>query len=80
MLVGLAGEGRRAGRAGYAVVNEGKTVGAITSGILSPTLGHPIAMAFVDPDVAKIGTSLSVDVRGKALNTTVVELPFYKRS
>lgn len=80
MLVGLAGEGRRAGRAGYAVVNEGKTVGAITSGILSPTLGHPIAMAFVDPDVAKTGTSLSVDVRGKALNTTVVELPFYKRS
>lgn len=61
-------------------MNEDKTVGAITSGILSPTLGYPIAMAFVDPDVAKIGTSLSVDVRGKALNTTVVELPFYKRS
>lgn len=80
VLVGLAGEGRRAGRAGYAVVNEGKAVGAITSGILSPTLGHPIAMAFVDPDVAEVGTSLNVDVRGKAFTVTVVELPFYKRS
>lgn len=80
VLVGLAGEGRRAARAGYAVMNEGKEVGSITSGILSPTLGHPIAMAFVDPGVAAVGTSLSVDVRGKALDVTVVELPFYKRS
>ncbi|MTV88536.1 glycine cleavage system protein T, partial [Streptococcus pneumoniae] len=78
--VGLVGEGRRAGRAGYAVMNEDKAVGAITSGILSPTLGHPIAMAFVDPDVAEVGTVLSVDVRGKTLSVTVVELPFYQRS
>ena len=47
---------------------------------LSPTLGHPIAMAFVDPDVAEVGTVLSVDVRGKTLSVTVVELPFYQRS
>lgn len=41
VLVGVAGEGRRAGRAGYAVVNEDKTVGAITSGILSPLWAIP---------------------------------------
>lgn len=80
VLVGLAGEGRRAGRAGYTVMNEGQEVGYVTSGILSPTLGHPIAMAFVDRDVAEVGTSLSIDVRGKTLNVTVVDLPFYKRS
>jgi aminomethyltransferase len=80
VLVGLAGEGRRAARAGYPVVHGGAVVGEITSGILSPTLGHPIAMAFVDPALAEPGTALAVDVRGTELDVTVVSLPFYRRS
>jgi aminomethyltransferase len=80
VLVGLAGEGRRAARAGYPVIHGGAVVGEITSGALSPTLGHPIAMAFVDPAVAETGTALAVDVRGTELDVTVVPLPFYRRS
>jgi aminomethyltransferase len=46
---------------------------------LSPTLGYPIAMAYVARDVAEPGTTLSVDVRGRAATVDVVSLPFYKR-
>lgn len=81
-LVGLVGEGRRAPRAGYAVFPDGSAtdpIGEITSGALSPTLGHPIAMAYVDPASAASDTTLYVDLRGSRLPVTVVSLPFYRR-
>ena len=78
-LVGLVSEGKRAGRAGYPVLAEGRPVGEVTSGALSPTLGHPIAMASVEPDVAAPGSELVIDVRGTALPARVVALPFYRR-
>ena len=79
VLVGLVSEGRRAGRAGYSVVSGDTSVGTVTSGALSPTLGHPIMMAYVDPAHAEPGTELAVDVRGKAIPATVTPLPFYRR-
>jgi aminomethyltransferase len=79
VLVGLASEGRRAGRAGYRVVSDGAEVGIVTSGALSPTLGHPIMMAFVDPALAEPGTQLAIDVRGTEIPATVTALPFYRR-
>lgn len=80
VLVGLAAEGKRAGRAGYPVMRGDEQVGVITSGALSPTLGYPIAMAYVDPAVAAIGTELDLDVRGTRVPARVTSLPFYKRS
>ncbi|MFE6734301.1 glycine cleavage system aminomethyltransferase GcvT [Microbacterium sp. NPDC057650] len=81
VLIGLAAEGRRAGRAGYAIVLEdGTAVGEITSGALSPTLGHPIAMAFVAPSYATGETPLFLDVRGTKIPATVTALPFYRRT
>ena len=81
VLVGIAAEGRRAGRAGYAVLDaDGTPVGEITSGVLSPTLGHPIAMAFIPPALAVIGTPLFLDVRGTRIPATVTALPFYRRT
>ncbi len=83
VLVGLAAEGRRAARAEYdlfASEDSDVVIGAITSGVLSPTLGHPIAMALVDPEYAEVGATLSADIRGKRLDYTVTKLPFYKRS
>jgi aminomethyltransferase len=79
VLVGLVAEGKRAGRAGYPVLRDGVVVGEVTSGALSPTLGIPIAMAYVDPDAAAIGTELALDVRGTAIPARVVSLPFYSR-
>ncbi|MGT2424970.1 glycine cleavage system aminomethyltransferase GcvT [Amnibacterium kyonggiense] len=85
VLVGLQAEGRRAGRAGYRVLEgdpssgaEGlREVGVVTSGALSPTLGHPIAMAYVDRDA--VDGRLAIDVRGTPLPVTAVPLPFYSR-
>lgn len=83
VLVGLVSEGRRAGRAGYGVFADADAatpVGEITSGALSPTLGHPIAMAFVSPAVREPGTTLFIDVRGTRIPATVTDLPFYRRN
>ncbi|MBT2250778.1 glycine cleavage system aminomethyltransferase GcvT [Arthrobacter sp. BHU FT2] len=78
-LVGLKGTGRRAGRAHYPVLKDGTTVGEVTSGQPSPTLGYPVALAYVDVEYATPGTLLDVDLRGKAEPFEVVDLPFYKR-
>ena len=80
VLVGLTTEGRRAGRADYAVVTADTEVGIITSGALSPTLGYPVAMAYVDPGVIEAGDPLFIDVRGTRIPASVVSLPFYKRA
>lgn len=79
VLVGLRGEGRRAGRGGYAVHTAGRQIGEITSGQPSPTLGYPIAMAYVETAFAEPGTKLEVDLRGKLEPFEVVPLPFYRR-
>jgi aminomethyltransferase len=79
VLVGLIGDGRRAPRADYRIFSGDVPVGVVTSGALSPTLGYPIAMAFVDPDYAESGSGLEVDVRGTRLPVVVADLPFYQR-
>jgi aminomethyltransferase len=82
MLVGLTGITRQAARVGYNVFSDTvatKPSGTITSGALSPTLGIPIAMAYVTPSLATPGTELSVDIRGKRVPFNVTELPFYNR-
>lgn len=79
VLVGLVSEGRRAGRAGYGVFAGEERVGEVTSGALSPTLGHPIAMAYVAPAASALGTELTIDVRGTRIPATVTALPFYRR-
>ncbi|MER7689408.1 glycine cleavage system aminomethyltransferase GcvT [Streptomyces sp. NPDC097610] len=80
VLVGLVAEGRRVPRAGYPVVADGKVIGEVTSGAPSPTLGKPIAMAYVDAAHAAPGTAgIGVDIRGSHEPYEVVALPFYKR-
>ncbi len=79
VLVGLVGEGRRAARAGSAVLHDGARVGEVTSGALSPTLGVPVALAFVERDRSEPGTELGVDVRGTLHAMRVTPLPFYRR-
>ncbi|ALC20708.1 glycine cleavage system aminomethyltransferase GcvT [Streptomyces pristinaespiralis] len=79
-LVGLIAEGRRVPRAGMSVVADGTVIGEVTSGAPSPTLGKPIAMAYVDAAHAAPGTpGVGVDIRGTHEPYEVVALPFYKR-
>lgn len=75
-LVGLALEGRMAAREHAPILSGDKQVGEVTSGGFSPTLGHAIALAYVDAAHAAPGTALDAEVRGKRLPARVVPLPF----
>lgn len=82
-LVGLVGEGKRAARADYPLFADSEStvqIGIITSGALSPTLGYPVAMGYLETGLSEIGNTVSVDIRGTRLPMTIVKLPFYKRS
>lgn len=79
VLIGLELDGKRTARQHYDVLADGKRVGEVTSGALSPTLGKSIAMAFVAPEHAEADGRLQVDFKGKPVDATVVRLPFYKR-
>ena len=70
--VGIKMSGKLIPRTGYEI----KEGGRITSGTLSPTLGHPIAMALVDPKYSSEGRQLTVMIRGKEETGIVVQLPF----
>jgi aminomethyltransferase len=80
-LFGIKGEGKRAARADYEIFLPGgeTAIGKVTSGVLSPTLGYPIAMAYLKADLELgTGTKLEADVRGTRVPYEVVKLPFYK--
>jgi aminomethyltransferase len=76
---GLELEGKRIAREGAAVLCDGRAVGKVTSGTFSPTLNKALAMAYVEPAHAAVGTACAVDVRGKAEAARVVAIPFYRR-
>lgn len=74
--VGLRIDGRLPAREGAEVFAGSDHIGTVTSGGFSPTLGAPIAMAYVATEHAAIGTALEVEVRGKRLAATVSPTPF----
>ncbi|MCC6765463.1 MAG: glycine cleavage system aminomethyltransferase GcvT [Deltaproteobacteria bacterium] len=78
-LVGLALRAPGIARQGHPVTFEGASVGIVTSGTLSPTLGSPVALAYVSAALAAPGTKLAVDVRGRPVPAEVVATPFYRR-
>jgi aminomethyltransferase len=78
-LIGLRMVDNAIPRAGYAVRFEGRDVGSVTSGTLSPTLGEKIAMAIVPAGVAGIGNHFEVVVRDRPCRAEQVKLPFYRR-
>jgi aminomethyltransferase len=78
-LVGLQMQGRNIARHDYAVFHEGEPIGKVTSGTLSPTLGYPVALAYVPTALSKPGQVVMVEIRGKQYPATVVKRPFYRR-
>jgi aminomethyltransferase len=76
-LRGLAVDGRQIPREGQAVSRDGRVVGTVSSGNFSPTLERGIALAFVAPDVVP-GDAVTVDVRGRVVGASVVEIPFVR--
>ena len=78
--VGLVVTGKRVPREGFPILSAGNVVGSVTSGTFSPTLEQSIAMGYVAPEFAAVGTELAIDVRGRAESAHVVPLPFYRRT
>lgn len=80
-VVGLEMLGRGIARHGYPILNSsGRTIGIVTSGAPSPTLGKNIALGYVPLDLATVGSRIQVDCRGKLIDAVVVPTPFYKRA
>lgn len=66
-------------RHGYDIVDEnGKIIGIVTSGTMSPSLDKGIGMGYISAEMAKTGEKIFIQIRNKAIPATLVKLPFYK--
>lgn len=78
VLAGLSLASKRAARAGDLVLWKGSPAGVVTSGSLAPSLGHAVALAYVDRAAVDAGVPLEIEVKGARLAATLTPLPFYK--
>jgi aminomethyltransferase len=78
-MAGFELDGKRIAREGTRILHNGKDVGFVTSGTLSPTFEKVIAMGLLDVGLCEPGTQVEMDPRGKRVPAQVVPLPFYKR-
>ncbi|MBV9671666.1 MAG: glycine cleavage system aminomethyltransferase GcvT [Verrucomicrobia bacterium] len=67
-------------RAHYPVFDNGKQIGELTSGTLSPTLGRSIGLGYVDVEFAVPGKEIEIEIRGRKYPATVEKKPLYKRA
>ncbi|MBT8301962.1 MAG: glycine cleavage system aminomethyltransferase GcvT [Maribacter sp.] len=78
-LVAFELEDRGIPRQGYDIVDgQGKTIGAVTSGTMSPSLGKGIGLGYVPKIFSEVGSKINIQIRKNAVPATVVKLPFYK--
>ena len=79
-LVGLEMIDRGIARDGYPILDDaGGKMGYVTSGSPAPFLKKNIALAYVPPQFAALGTELKVEIRGQGVKAMVVPTPFYKK-
>jgi aminomethyltransferase len=78
-LVGLELLEAGIARSGYELFKDGRSVGRVTSGTKSPTLGKSIALGYVAGEEAHTGNVLEVEIRGRRIPSKLVSLPFYRR-
>lgn len=71
-------KGRRSPRHHYEICFAGEKVGSVTSGVFSPMLAGGIGLGYVRPDVAAIGTPLTILHERVSMEASVCELPFYR--
>ncbi|MDT0608483.1 glycine cleavage system aminomethyltransferase GcvT [Croceitalea rosinachiae] len=78
-LVAFELDDRGIPRQDYDIVDgQGKKIGVVTSGTMSPSLGKGIGLGYVPTIFSKIGSKINIQIRKNALSATVVKLPFYK--
>ncbi len=67
-------------RSHYKILAQGKAIGEITSGTMSPSLGKAVGMGYVAPEFSTLGTELKIEIRNKTAAARVVKTPFYIRN
>ncbi len=66
-------------RQGYDIVDgNGKKIGEVTSGTMSPSLGKGIGLGYVPTVFASVDSKINIQIRKNAVPATVIKLPFYK--
>jgi aminomethyltransferase len=79
-LVGVEMVERGIARDQYKVLDDGgREIGYVTSGSPAPYLKKNIALAYVPPLFARVGSTVRVEIRGQGVKAQVVPTPFYKR-
>lgn len=76
VLVGFELVDRGVPREGYTVLYEEEPVGAVASGMFSPTTGRYLGMAYVPPEISSLGTELHIQIRKKLVAAKIVKRPF----
>ena len=66
-------------RHGYEIGAEGKKIGYVTSGTVSPILNKPIALGYVEKEYAEEGKTVNIIIRDKEIPVTIVKLPFVEK-
>ncbi|MCK0114407.1 glycine cleavage system aminomethyltransferase GcvT [Gelidibacter sp. F63206] len=80
-LVGFELDEKGIPRQGYDIVdNQGKIIGKVTSGTMSPSLHKGIGLGYVPADLSEVGTKINIQIRKNAVPATIVKTPFYKVS
>jgi aminomethyltransferase len=79
LLMGISIDGRRTARSGDTVINNGQTVGTVTSGCFSPTLSHAIALTYIDKESAGINNTVSIISGKNELTGKISPTPFHKK-
>ena len=79
-LVGITTDGKRVPRQGYELFDGETLVGAVCSGAVSPTVGTNIGTAYLPIELAEVGRSFDMNIRGKRQACTVAETSFYSRT
>lgn len=79
-LVGMKAEEKAFPRHGYDLTQNGKKIGTITSGTVSPTLEKPIALGYIQPEYSAPGSKVNFNIRGKDIPAEVVKIPFISRN
>ncbi len=79
LLIGLSTSARTIPRPGDEIAVGDLVVGKVTSGSVSPVLGHPIALGYVLPQYSQVGSEVLLLVRDAEVAATIVERPFYRR-
>jgi aminomethyltransferase len=77
-LIGFELTQRGVARAEYPITSGGRTIGRVTSGVPSPTLGKSIGLGYVEPAYSEPGSKIEIEIRGKAVEARVVETPFVR--